>query len=269
MEPLYHLVKSFSPAQIESIRAGIIPATHHIAKIRNRPTFTLMTGTKAEIKLVLAQYQKNICAYSAIETEFELLDVEHIVPESAGGKNSIENFILVHRSLNYSKNALSLIDWLDQRVLSPANLACSEDEWAKRFLNQNKKKSASEQIRQYIADKKLSYTKEQLPEFIAAIQTQTEIPPINLKKWGYLILRECGISVNYYLPRPYKGGSLRLPSSVWYKLIVDPSPKRVDQFTRKLAEYNLEVINLLNLIKAGKATEAQAKEILKNNIRFW
>lgn len=269
MEPLYYLVKSFTASEIDSVRSGIIPVTHHISKIKTRPTFKLTSGSKAEIKLVLANYQNNICAYSGIKTEFELLDIEHIIPESAGGKNSIENYVLVHRALNYSKNALSLIDWLNQRVLSQANIERSESEWLKRFQAQNSKKSSSDQIRQYISNKKLSFTKDQLKEFIIEVQNQTEIPPINLKKWGYLILRECGISVNYYLPRPYKGGSLRLPSSVWYKLIVDPSPKRVDQFTRKLAEYNLEVINLLNLIKAGKATEAQAKEELKNNIRFW
>lgn len=49
--------------------------------------------------------------------------VDHIVPSSAGGTNRIENLLIMCRSCNSEKDALSMVEWVELRRNSGRSFA--------------------------------------------------------------------------------------------------------------------------------------------------
>jgi len=66
-----------------------------------------------EWKLVVKEYN-NLCAYC--NTKNENLQIDHVVPLSRGGRNSIDNIVPACGSCNSSKRDKTLIVWMYERA---------------------------------------------------------------------------------------------------------------------------------------------------------
>ncbi len=72
-------------------------------------------GNKSLLKLELLQKQGGICLYTgeALEaSDLSSLEIEHIVPRSRGGPDSIYNYVLTRESTNKDKDNKTPFEWL-------------------------------------------------------------------------------------------------------------------------------------------------------------
>jgi len=100
---------------IEDLRREIIN-THNL----DDPHIT-STQKEAKIKRIrLCRQQKEMCAYSGATITDKTaadgtgLEIDHIVPRSKGGDNSISNLVLCYSTANQGKGHRTPIDWLSE-----------------------------------------------------------------------------------------------------------------------------------------------------------
>jgi CRISPR-associated endonuclease Csn1 len=100
---------------IDALKKEIIE-THNL----NAPGIT-STQREAEVQRVrLCRQQRKMCAYSGVTitdktaAEGSGLEVDHIVPRSKGGDNSMSNLVLCYATSNQGKGDRTPIDWLSE-----------------------------------------------------------------------------------------------------------------------------------------------------------
>ena len=98
---------------IDALKKEIIE-THNL----NAPKITSTQREAAIQRVRLCRQQKEMCAYSGVTITDKTaadgsgLEVDHIVPRSKGGDNSMSNMVLCYATANQGKGDRTPIDWL-------------------------------------------------------------------------------------------------------------------------------------------------------------
>ena len=100
---------------IDALKKEIIE-THKL----DAPGITSTQGERAIQRVRLCRQQREMCAYSggtitdATAADGSGLEVDHIVPRSRGGDNSMSNLVLCYATANQGKGHRTPIDWLNE-----------------------------------------------------------------------------------------------------------------------------------------------------------
>jgi CRISPR-associated endonuclease Csn1 len=100
---------------IDSLKKEIIE-THNL----NAPGITSTQREAAVQRVRLCRQQREMCAYSGVTITDKAaadgsgLEVDHIVPRSKGGDNSMSNLVLCYATANQGKGDRTPIDWLSE-----------------------------------------------------------------------------------------------------------------------------------------------------------
>lgn len=118
-------------------------------------------------RMILREKHGNVCQICGKEVEEKEMCVEHVIPKSKGGNNSIENLSLTCRTCNLKKGVSKSCDFKTSKIIS-------EFDFLKKLINYEKKNKVfeAEKMRVNILDniKSLEYEMSKLKELLIFVE---------------------------------------------------------------------------------------------------